>query len=342
MSRETASSLHPDSSRTSVLVIIVNYKSAALTLKCIDSLGVEREDPSLDLSIVVVENSSGDIMALRKGLETRPPVHLIDAPRNGGFAYGNNLGFQYGFSQENTPDYFFMLNPDTEVRPGAVSALCRFMKERPQVGMAGSALENADGSDWPIAFRFPTLLGELEQGLRLGVVSKLLERWQVARTMSMNSEEVDWLPGAAILVSREVIEDIGGLDEQYFLYYEETDFCMKAKRAGYSIWYVPESRVMHISGQSTGVTTPEGEESRHPGYWFESRRRFFSKNYGMPYAAASDLVFATFAGLGWLKSKLQRRPDTALWHLYDVMRHSPVVGSRNRDCKPEQTFRPKG
>lgn len=327
--------------RTSVQVIIVNYKSAALTLKCIDSLAVEHENPDLELSIVVVENASGDTEALRTGLATRPPVHLIDAPQNGGFAYGNNLGFKHAFAKETPPDYFFMLNPDTEVRPGAISTLCRFLAKRPEAGMAGSGLENADGSDWPIAFRFPSLLGELEQGLRLGVVSKLLERWQVAKTMTKQAEEVDWLPGAAILVRRELIEKVGGLDEKYFLYYEETDFCMKAKRAGYSIWYVPESRVMHIAGQSTGVTTPEGDVARHPGYWYESRRRFFAKNYGLPYAAASDLVFATFAGLGWLKSKVQRRPDAALWHLYDVMRHSPVIASSNRQCEPEETYFPK-
>lgn len=324
-----------------VHVLIVNYKSADLTLKCVDSLQSERDNPLLDLEVVVIENCSGDAEALRQGLESRPGVHLMEAEKNGGFAYGNNLGFQRAFQSESIPDYFFLLNPDTEVRPGAIRTLCDFLQAHPSAGMAGSSLENADGSEWPIAFRFPSLLGEVEQGLRFGPVSKLLERWQVAKTMGKQQEEVDWLPGAAILVKRELIEKIGGLDEQYFLYYEETDFCLKAKRAGYGCWYVPESRVMHIAGQSTGVTTKEGDEARHPGYWYESRRRFFAKNYGLPYAAASDIAYATSASLGWVKSLVQRRPDAALWHLYDVLRHSPLAKAKNRALDPEKTFRPE-
>lgn len=322
-----------------VLVIIVNYKSARLTLDAVASLESDRSNPALELRVVVVENNSGDAAVLRDGLAGLPHAHLIEAPKNGGFAYGNNLGFEYGYESGFQPDFFLMLNPDTRASPGAVWELCRFMEGRPKVGLAGSSLQNADGSDWPIAFRFPSIIGEIEQGVRFGPVSRLLGRWIVARPMKGVAERVDWLPGAALMARREVIDTIGGMDERYFLYYEETDYCLKATRAGFECWYVPDSRVMHISGQSTGVTKHGEEPERYPAYWFESRRRYFTKNHGLLYASATDVAFSVSAAAGWLKSKLLRRQDSTALFAYDVLKHSPCLPS-NRDCPPERSFHP--
>jgi N-acetylglucosaminyl-diphospho-decaprenol L-rhamnosyltransferase len=333
----------PKSSRETkparVAVIIVNYKSAALTLDALRSLESEWLSPRLELSAIVVENNSGDGPALRAGLSGMRGVELIEAPRNGGFAYGNNLALRHLLAREPKPDYFLLLNPDTRPAPGAVTHLVRFLAEHPQAGIAGSSLQNADGSEWPFAFRFPSLFGEIEQGLRWGVASKLLSRWVVARRMGAAPELVDWLPGAALMLKRELVETVGGMDERYFLYYEETDYCMKARRAGFTCWYVPQSRVMHISGQSTGVTG-RARPRRFPGYWFESRRRYFTKNHGVAYAAFSDVAFVASAGLGWLKDRVQGREDETALFAYDVLRYSPLF-EHNRYCAPEQGFAPE-
>jgi len=326
--------------RPRVLVIIVNYKAAKLALEAVRSLEDERALGTLDLRVVVIENASGDEQALREGLAGKEGVSLIVAERNGGFAYGNNIGFRHAYETGFVPDFFYLLNPDTRVYPGAVTRLCQFMDEHPDAGIAGSSLEDGDGEDWPIAFRFPTLQSEIDAAMGFGVVTKLLGKWSVPRRMGKLAEPVDWLPGASMLIRREVIEAIGGLDEEYFLYYEETDFCLKAKRAGFGCWYVPDSRVVHIAGQSTGVTAKDAVRTRYPSYWFESRRRFFMKNHGLGYAAATDLVFALASGFGCVKALLKRQDakERAAF-VYDVLRFSPLLG-KNRVVKTEKSFAP--
>jgi GT2 family glycosyltransferase len=220
------------------------------------------------------------------------------------------------------------LNPDTEVRPGALSALLDFMDAHPQAGIAGSGFENADGSRWPYAFRFPSLLSEVDQHLRLGVVTRLLSRFTVARTMPEHAERVDWLAGASMMIRRSVFDAVGLMDEGYFLYFEETDFCLEAARAGFETWYVPKSRVMHVMGQSTGVTGHQDEPRRLPGYWFESRSRYFVKNHGRLYGVVTDVLsLACFAA--WrLRRIVQRKPDRDPPHFFgDLWRHSAMFRS---------------
>ena len=108
--------------------------------------------------------------------------------------------------------------------------------------------------------------------------------------MSQVPQSIDWVPGASMMIRRTVVDSIGGFDENYFLYFEETDFCFRAKKAGFSTWYVPQSRVMHIAGQSTKLTERNAAPKRLPAYWFESRRRYFAAAHGIRYAMATDAV----------------------------------------------------
>lgn len=276
-----------------VLVVIVNYRTTRLTINSLRALEAEVErDPSI--RVAVVENASGDaeeLAAAIRELGFSGWAELIVSPHNGGYAYGNNLAVRKALASSTRPDFFLLLNPDTEVRPGAVRALVEFMLPRPTVGITGSCLENPDGTVFGTAFRFPSAISELTRGMRLGVVSKLLDRWVVPLKMGNEPEQVDWLPGASMMVRREVFEQVGLMDEEYFLYYEETDFCLQARRAGFTCWYVPQSRVMHVAGQSTGVTDRTGPPRRRPRYLFDSRRRYFVKNHGRLYAALADAAW---------------------------------------------------
>lgn len=296
---------------TRVTTVIVNYRTAELALRCVESLGA---DPSADVEmrVVVVENDSGDADALRAGIDGRgwnDWVELVVADRNGGFAYGNNLGVRTAWGRDERPDYFWLLNPDCEVRPGATAELVRFLEEHPRAGIAGSSLEFEDGEPWPMAFRFPSLWAELEEGLRFGPISRLLEDRKVTRTMGDTPERVDWLPGASMMIRADVFESVGLMDEGYFLYYEETDFCRKVAQHGWETWYVPASRVMHICGQSTGVTVVDERPKRLPAYWFESRRRYYTKNHGSLYALGADLVFMAGRAAAEVRRTLERKPS---------------------------------
>ena len=325
-----------------VVVAIVTYKSAALTIDCLGSIEAERSTPNLRLRAIVVDNASNDAPRIAEAIAANgwsSWVTLVEAPRNGGFAYGNNLAFQRAYA-DGPPAYLHMLNPDTVVRKGAIGALVRFLEAHPDVGIAGSSFENRDGSKWPIAFRFPSLLSELEEGLQLGIASRLLRPWIVAKSMSSEAEPIDWVPGASMMIRRAVTDTIGGLDENYFLYFEETDFCRRAKRAGFSTWYVPESRVMHIAGQSTKVTERNAAPKRLPAYWFESRRRYFAANHGVGYAMAVDVVALMAHGVGSLKRAAQRRKNVGIPHfLADLSEHSPLWPKNRRLAAAKPSIR---
>lgn len=137
-----------------------------------------------------------------------------------------------------------------------------------------------------------------------------------------------------MMIRRDLLNSIGGLDENYFLYFEETDFCWRSKNAGAPMWYVPESRVIHIGGQSTKVTERNVAPRRLPGYWFESRRRYFLKTSGLTKAIMVDVVALLANALGSLKQALQGHRNRAIPHyLKDLWRYS-VIHRRNRVIGP--------
>ena len=337
---------NPSDPTRTVLAVIVTYKTSTLVKNLLVTLANERAaeaSRNISLRAVVIDNASGDAEPIQRAVNEsawQDWVTVVAAPRNGGFAYGNNLGFRHGFESAAVPDYFFLLNPDTEVRAGAIAALVRFLDQHPDAGIVGSSLEDENGQPWPFAFRYPTLLSEIDHGLRLGVVSRLLRNHIVTRPMGSVSEQVDWFPGASMMLRRKVIEDLGGMDETYFLYFEETDFCRKIKGAGWTIWYVPESRVMHIAGQSTGVTGKQKETKSLPAYWFESRRRYFAKNHGLLYGMAVDAVFLLANSLGQIKEKLKGNGSREIPRLAsDIIRYS-AFRKENRTVAPANEWQP--
>ena len=228
---------------------------------------------------------------------------------NSGFAGGNNAAIRPLLAAATPPDFVMLLNPDTIVRPGALSALLAFVRDRPEIGIAGTRLEFPDGTPQFSAFRFPSLLGEVERGLRLGVATRLLRAHRVAPPPVDQAHRTDWVSGAAMLVRREVFRDAGLLDEGYFLYFEELDFCLQAHRAGWHCWYVPAARVVHFEGQSSGVAGTRKIEKRMPRYWFESRRRYFTKNHGALYKTLADLAWASTYATWRARRPLFGKPD---------------------------------
>ncbi|MBM0743855.1 glycosyltransferase family 2 protein [Phormidium sp. CLA17] len=297
-----------------LLIVTVNYRTGSLVVDSLRSLQEEIKSVP-GAKVVIVDNNSGDdsVEKISNAIAAegwQDWATLLPSKLNGGYAYGNNYAIRPALQTANPPDYFLLLNPDTQVRPGALKALIDFMDQHPEVGISGSSFEEADGKPWPYAFRFPSIFSELDSALRLGVVSKLLSKWIVAKVMDNEEEQIDWLPGASMMIRRQVFESIGLMDEGYFLYFEETDFCLQARRAGWTAWYVPQSRVMHILGQSTGVTATNQPPKRLPQYWFDSRRRYFLKNHGWFYTALVDIAWLSGFSLWRVRRMLQRKPDT--------------------------------
>lgn len=312
---ELSAGLNPQGHPSAALwVVVVNYKTASLVLDCVTSLIAEHQH-GIQMFVVIVDNASGDgsLEILRQGLvELLNPnwIRVEPLPKNGGFAYGNNVVLQQALEAQHPPDYILLLNPDAAVREGAIAPLVQFLNANPKVGLVGSRLEDPDSTPQTSAFRFPSIWSELDHGLRLGAVSRLLAHRKLAMPTTSEPYPCDWLAGASLMMRREVLTTVGLFDENYFLYFEEVDFCHRAQQAGWQCWYVPESRVVHLVGQSTGVTDTRRSPQRMPQYWFESRRRYFLKFHDVAYAAVADLLWMLGFALWRIRRWLFRKPDT--------------------------------
>jgi GT2 family glycosyltransferase len=157
----------------------------------------------------------------------------------------------------------------------------------------------------------------------------VLSSYIIAPGMPSAPEKVDWVSGASMMVRREVFEKIGLLDAAYFMYYEETDFCLRAARAGFECWYVPQSRIIHLVGQSSGVTGAQKAAKRRPKYWFDSRKRYFSVNHGWLTAQAANLLWLSAYPVGRIWERIRGKPNEnppMLW--WDFLRYNYFSGSR--------------
>jgi len=308
-----------------LLVVILNYRVTQLTIDCLHSLAEEiGQVPGA--RVAVCENGTGDDSTerIQKAIDDNGWTAwctLTAISTNLGFTGGNNVILRPAIQSANPPQYFLLLNADTIVRPNALKALVDFMDDHPEVGIAGSRLEDPDGTPQRSAFRFQSPLGEFEANLKLGPASRLLARWVIAPQVRDEAFRTDWVPGASMIVRREAFRDVGLLDEGYYTYFEDIDFCFNAHKAGWPTWYVPASRVVHLVGQATGVTSKKPK--RQPSYVFEARRRYFLKNNGPLYAAMADAALIVGLALWRLRVMLTRKEDTtAPFLLRDSIRHS--------------------
>ncbi|HUP08744.1 MAG TPA: glycosyltransferase family 2 protein [Caldimonas sp.] len=276
-----------------VFVVIVNYRTPELALACLGSLAGQRSALQGG-RVLVVDNDSGDdsiasIVARIEAERWTDWVELLPMPRNGGFAYGNNAGIARARALDPAFAVAILLNPDTVVAPGCIDALAGFLEAHRDVGIAGAAIANPEGARERSAHRWPSPLGELEGAAQLELISRALRARAVSPELPDGVTRCDWVSGACLAMRREVIDAIGPLDEGYFLYFEEVDFCRRAQLAGWACAYVPQARVVHHEGASTGIRTGR---RRRPGYWYASRRRFFVKAYGVTGLIAGDLLWA--------------------------------------------------
>jgi N-acetylglucosaminyl-diphospho-decaprenol L-rhamnosyltransferase len=331
-----------------VCVVTVSYRTLALVRESISALEGERNRAlarGWDLHFYIVDNDSGDGEPLaayvrQRGFEDW--VTVLVSPTNGGFAYGNNFAIRQVYADGRSPEYFFFLNPDAAVLPGATQALVDFLDANPRAGTAGSSLEYADGTRFPYAFRFPNLVDEIVRPLPFGskILARFLPRFQVAHVMGDGPASVDWFPGAAMMCRAQAIAELGGMDESYFLYFEETDFFLKLQRAGWGNWYVPQSRVVHHAGQSTGITGPEGQEKPKPPYWYASRRRFFQKNMGLPLAVAADCLSLLARGVGGAPKVLRGQSSAGIFADLARFYRGSSIPPANWRRAPTREFRP--
>jgi N-acetylglucosaminyl-diphospho-decaprenol L-rhamnosyltransferase len=310
-----------------LLIVVVSYKVTDLTIDCLRSLSGEiKWVPGT--RVAVCENGTGgdDAERLRRAIEENGWGSWVDLTvvyPNRGFTGGNNAVIRPAIESDDPPEYVLLLNADTIVKEHALDTLVEFMDEHPKAGIAASMLLSPEGKVQASPFRFPGIATELDRGLRLGIISKLLSQWTIVSPTPQDTCLVDWAAGASLILRRTMLEQIGLLDEGLYTYFDDVDICLRAIRAGWETWFVPRSKVVHLEGASTGIASHSVTPRRYPPYWYQARRRFFTKNYGAFYTALADAAFITGYAIWRLRRWLQHKPDTdPPYMLIDSIRHS--------------------
>jgi GT2 family glycosyltransferase len=294
-------------------IIILNYRTVELTAECLASLEHEIQP---GMQVLVVDNSSGDGSAEEldrtiRDREWTTWARVLRAPTNGGFAAGNNLGIQ-------AVDAFayVLLNSDTLVRPGALQALKDAMRARPDAGVIGSGLLDARGAPDPSFFRATAPASELIRGANTGVITRMFRRFDPALPATEEPLEPDWVGFACVLIRRAVIDSVGLLDDGYFMYFEDVDYCRRARAAGWKILYWPHGKVIHLQGGSSRLSAAGGLRQRAPRFYYEARARYFAKFYGR-------------GGL-WLAN--------CLWHLGRMVALPRELAGRPPSCREREAL----
>ena len=314
-----------------LLIVTVNYRTAELACKCLASIAADLPNLPEQTRMIVVDNQSGDgsfdiIASTIAQNRWNTWAEIIEADRNGGFSYGNNVAVRQALESSEPPDYIWLLNPDAESLEGAGGALIEFLTGHPKAGLATSQYVDPKNERKAMAFRHFTALSEFTSNLRLGIMDRLLPKTVIPIWPREQPHQADWLSGTSLMIRREVFETVGLMDEGYFLYFEESDFCLQAQRKGWERWYVPQSKILHVIGASTGFRHTNDRQPRRPRYWFESRRRYFVKNHGPAYAALADASHIAGYSLWLLRQFIQRKPNLdPPFYLRDFFHNSVFV-----------------
>jgi hypothetical protein len=297
-------------------VIIITRNTCALTCAAVRS--VPAAAGSLTWEVIVVDNGSGDDTAAVLARDF-PSVTLIRSEANLGFARACNLA-----AKPARGEFLLLLNSDARLQPDALELTCAWMRAHPDCAVTGAQLLNADGSRQNSIANFPTLATEL---LNKSLLRRLFPRRFPGKEHPFTGPvEVETVVGAFMLIRKEVWDKLGGLDERYFFFFEETDFCLQVCRAGLRVMHLPDVRVWHDQGQ----TAKQVSAAARIEYW-RSRYAYFAKNQSpltrsiltaglmtrllLDWLAALLLVLVTFGQSG--RWRLRCRVCTALvgWHL---------------------------
>lgn len=269
-----------------ISVIIVSWNVADLLRRCLSAIA--DHSAGLDCEIIVVDSASTDdtVAMVQRDF---PGVHLIPRADNVGFPRGNNLGLAHA-----TGDYLVLLNPDTEVVGDALATLVACLRDHPDVGLVGPELLNSDGSHQSSRRRFPTTATLFFESTWLQPLAprRLLRRYYAEELPSDAAADVDWVTGACMATRRDVVHRVGGMDEAYFMYSEELDWCRRIKAAGWRVRYLPAAQVIHHAGKSS----EQAVTARHVNF-NRARLRYTRLYHGrLVYAALRGWLLLGFAG----------------------------------------------
>ncbi len=262
-----------------VSVVIVSYNTRDILRNCLQALF--EHSKGIDMEVFVVDNNSQDGSADMVKNEY-PTVLLMANNQNLGFAAANNQAFPLAKG-----NYIVLLNPDAYIRPLSIQNSIAFMDKTPDCGLCGGKIISPAGQLEPSARRFPSALSKLLalSGLRGKFPqSAILNYYEFGTFAHDRPQEVDWVPGTFTIVRKKMLDEIGAFDERFYIYYEETDLCMRAKMAGWTIYFIPDAEVTHIGGASSKTRKDKSIENKSAQvliFRMRSEWLYYRKNKGV-------------------------------------------------------------
>jgi len=295
-----------------ISIVIVNWNTRELLRKCLTS--IYSSMPNGELEIWVVDNASTDNSS-EMVKQLFPAVNIIENQTNTGFAQANNQAIQRSNAQ-----FVMLLNPDTELLPGALEKMVSFIQASLRVGAVGPRTLNPDKSLQTSCYPTPTLSREFWRLFHLDKIRTFgvydMERWE-----THSCRKVDILLGACLMIRKEALDEVGLLSEDYFMYTEEVDICYRLGQRGWEIYWIPEAEIIHYGGQSTSQVSRQMFI-----HLYQSKLLFFKKHYGDVSAFLYKLIllFTSLARLSltpiaYLSRSSQREKRLELAHNYSQL-----------------------
>jgi N-acetylglucosaminyl-diphospho-decaprenol L-rhamnosyltransferase len=320
-----------------IAIVVINYRTAQMTLDCLASL--EPEVTQLPgAHVVLVDSASGDdspalIEREKSAREWDSWLSIFRLPENRGFSAGNNAGIACA-DQIAGFDAYLLLNSDTLVRPGAIKALGQVLESDASVGLVGPRLEWPNGEQQVSCFRKIGPISELLHAAKTGPITRLFSTSEVAifdppvreqpvRSVNGDAPAIDWISFACVLIRREVVSQIGPMDEGFFMYFEDVDYSLRARNAGWHIAHAPSARVVHLRGGRTAEAFAAEELRRRPAYYYQSRARYLAKYYGATGPWRANLCWHVGRSFSFAREVVgNKAPHTSFGEAADIWRGS--------------------
>jgi N-acetylglucosaminyl-diphospho-decaprenol L-rhamnosyltransferase len=260
----------------SVLLVTVTFNSSSVLDDFLISIEV---GTSHEHEVIVVDNASQDLDALREIVARYPSVRLLEMAENRGYGRGMNAGVEFAGSSS---DYILIANPDVSFLPGSIDSLIATAEMTPTGGAFGPAILNADGTLYPSARQLPSLRTGVGHALfgRAWPENPWTRGYRIPVSAADGQRHAGWLSGACVLIRTDAFEHLGGFDTSYFMYFEDVDLGARLAAQGWSNVYLPEAQVLHSGAHSTSQSPTSMGQAHH-----DSAYRYLSRRYSAPYLA---------------------------------------------------------
>lgn len=288
-----------------IVAIIINYKTPILCLEAVRSLFSEL-DSELD-QIMVIDNCSNDgsIEQIKQAILSEPwpqnRIKVMSTDYNGGFSYGNN----FAMTQVKASAYL-LLNSDATVMPGAIQKQWDALQSDSKRAIVGPLVLGDDGGNQVSCFIDRTPWNELLATAKTGLLTKVLGWFgirEVALPPGEPEREVDWLSFVSVLIRGTAYQDIGAMDDGYFMYKEDNDYCRRAREKGWKVYYLPNAEVIHLNKGWSAK-----EQARQPAFFYESRTRYFRKYYGFTGFLLANVLWTLGRLIHLIRELIQQKP----------------------------------